>query len=112
MEGMNYQGLQTEAEGSGISTSLSRDINLLGSLLGQVIQAAAGKDGFALVEELRALCKRAHHYGDEKAREVASERIGKLTVEEIRDLLRSYTSFFHLANQARKKGDRPHQPRS
>ena len=44
---------------------LSRDVNTLGRLLGDVLAEQSGADGFALVEELRARTKALR--GDEGA---------------------------------------------
>ena len=52
-------GLDVEAEGTGISRPLSRQVNLLGMLLGQAIRQQAGQGTLDLVEELRMLCKQA-----------------------------------------------------
>ena len=51
--------LQIEIEGTGISRPLSEHVNLLGGLLGQVIQEMAGPEMLELVETLRRLCKQA-----------------------------------------------------
>lgn len=91
-----------EPEGSGISRPLSRSVNLLGHLLGEVIRKQAGEGMLELVEELRLLCKRAALEGDESLRGQAEERIRTLDEGEIEWLLRAYGSFFHLVNQAEK----------
>ena len=54
-----WQGLDIEAEGTGISVPLSEQINLVGGLLGHVIETQAGAETLALVEKLRGLTKRA-----------------------------------------------------
>ena len=95
-----WQGLNIEAEGTGISTSLSEQINLLGTMLGHVIREQAGEDSFALVEELRGLCKRAIHERRPDLRTDAAARIARLSLDEMTWLLRSYTAFFHLVNQS------------
>jgi phosphoenolpyruvate carboxylase len=92
-----------EAEGTGISRPLSEQINLLGSLLGRAIRDQAGDATLELVEELRLACKRAAQEGDPAIREVAAERIAGLSLPEIAWLLRSFTTFFHLVNQAEKR---------
>ncbi len=98
-----WQGLDIEAEGTGISKPLSEQVNLLGTLLGQAIREQAGAEMLALVEELRGLCKRAAHEGRPDLREAAAARIARLSFDEIVWLLRSYTAFFHLANQAEQQ---------
>jgi hypothetical protein len=45
-----WQGIQIEAEGTGISEPLSIQVNLLGELLGAVIREYAGQEIFELVE--------------------------------------------------------------
>lgn len=98
-----WRGLRVEAEGTGISIELSRQINLLGEMLGQVIRDEAGDEIFDLVEELRQLCKQASVDDDPALRSRAVEIIRGLELGEIVWLLRSYTAFFHLANQAEQQ---------
>ncbi len=98
-----WRGLEVEAEGTGISRPLSEQINLVGTLLGHAIRAQAGDATLARVEELRLACKRAAQEGDPAAREEAAERIAGLDLPEIRWLLRAFTTFFHLVNQAEKR---------
>ncbi|UCE06542.1 MAG: phosphoenolpyruvate carboxylase [bacterium] len=99
----HWQGLNIEAEGCGITTPLSYQVNLLGSLLGHVIRAQAGKNIFSLVEEFRLLCKEANQSGDERLFRQVQEKIKSLTLDEIVWLVRSYTTFFHLVNQAERQ---------
>lgn len=118
------QGLQIEAESTGISKPLSKQVNLLGTLLGQVIQEQAGEETLNLVEKLRKLCKQAVIQNKPELRGEASEIVAGLDLDEIVWLLRSYTAFFHLVNQAEKqeivrinrerarhKGETTYQPR-
>ncbi len=98
-----WQGLNIEAEGTGISTSLSEQINLLGTMLGHVIREQAGEASFALVEELRGLCKRAIHERRPELRADAAARIARLSLDEMTWLLRSYTAFFHLVNKSEQQ---------
>lgn len=98
-----HRGLNVEAEGTGISRPLSRQVNLLGSLLGQAVEQQAGADMLALIEELRLACKRAAQEEDPAPREQTAARISRLSREEILWLLRSYTAFFHLVNKAEQQ---------
>ncbi|PSQ80579.1 MAG: phosphoenolpyruvate carboxylase [Bacteroidetes bacterium QS_8_68_15] len=92
-----------EVAGTGVSAPLSRQINLTGAMLGAAIREQAGEDTLRLVEELRQTCKRAAAEGDPDLREEAAERIADLDLDEITWLLRSYTAFFRLANQAEQQ---------
>lgn len=92
-----------EAGGTGISRPLSESVNLLGSLLGEVIAQQAGQPMLDLVEELRLLCRSAAHSGDPAPRHQAARRIGELDDRQIDWLLRAFTAFFHLVNQAEKQ---------
>ncbi len=95
-----WQGLQIEAEGEGISPDLSKDVNLVGTLLGQSIRTVAGDDIFEQVENNRKLCKKAYQEKGSKYREEVINNISKLDNTRIDWLLRSFTSFFHLVNKA------------
>ncbi|MEM1096444.1 MAG: phosphoenolpyruvate carboxylase [Bacteroidota bacterium] len=111
-----WHGLNVEAEGTGISATLSKQINLLGTLLGQAISEQAGPAMLDRVEQLRKLCKA----GDLAA---ARDQITTLGHDEHVWLLRAYTAFFHLVNQAeqqeiiqinraRARHSTPEQPRA
>jgi len=92
-----------EAGGTGISRPLSESVNLLGSLLGEVVAQQAGPSMLDLVEELRLLCRSAAHTGDPEPRHQAAQRIRSLSDTRIDWLLRVFTAFFHLVNQAEKQ---------
>ncbi|MFW5973146.1 MAG: phosphoenolpyruvate carboxylase, partial [Bacteroidota bacterium] len=98
-----WQGLDVRAEGTGISQPLSEQVNLLGALLSDVIAERAGDDMLDLVERLRTLCKNAMHSQDDSLREQAADLIGQQDEVAIGWLLRAYTSFFHLVNQAERQ---------
>ncbi|MGK7311573.1 MAG: phosphoenolpyruvate carboxylase [Candidatus Longimicrobiales bacterium M2_2A_002] len=95
--------LEPPAEGTGISRALSDNVNLLGSLLGDAIRRHAGEAVFGHVETLRRLCKRAAEEDDPSLREEAADRIAGLDDATLGWLLRSYSAFFHLVNQAEKR---------
>ncbi len=98
-----WHGLDVEAEGTGISRPLSEQVNLLGSMLGQVVTEQSGPGMLDLVEQLRLLCKRADRTGDPSLREEAAEIIQSLDTGGITELLRIYTTFFHLVNKAEQR---------
>lgn len=98
-----WHGLKVESEGTGISRPLSEQVNLLGEMLGQVIRHQAGEPVFARVEQLRLLCKRAAAEDDPSLREHAETIIRGLELDEIVWLLRAFTAFFHLVNQAEQQ---------
>ncbi|HEU5211020.1 MAG TPA: phosphoenolpyruvate carboxylase [Longimicrobiales bacterium] len=97
------RGIDIQAEGTGISRPLSENVNLLGGLLGSVVEERAGSDMLALVEELRTLCKRALQEDDPALRERAAERLRTLSTGELQWLLRAFAAFFHLVNQAERQ---------
>jgi phosphoenolpyruvate carboxylase len=98
-----WKGLDIETEGTGISAPLSRQVNLLGALLGQATREQMGDDLFALVEDLRLLCKQAERNDEPALRAEAAQRIGELSDTQIEHLLHVYTTFFHLVNQAERQ---------
>ena len=98
-----WQGLDVAAEGTGISEPLSEQVNLLGELLGQAIRDEAGAEMLELVEKLRGLCKRAANEEAPGLRDEAAAEIEGLDLDQIMWLLRSFTAFFHLVNQAEKQ---------
>ncbi|MFW6200467.1 MAG: phosphoenolpyruvate carboxylase, partial [Gemmatimonadota bacterium] len=98
-----WKGLDVESEGTGISRPLSENVNLLGAMLGEAIRARYGDGTLELVEELRILCKEAARDDDPEKRARAAERIRDLDLDDLVALLRAFTSFFHLVNQAEKQ---------
>jgi phosphoenolpyruvate carboxylase len=99
----HWSGLEVESEGTGITRELSQHVNLLGAMLGQAVRDLAGAGTLERVEQLRGLCKRAAHAGEVGPREEAAAIIRTLDLAEIDWLLRAYTAFFHLVNQAEKE---------
>ena len=95
-----WRGLEVVSEGTGISEELSEKVNLLGEMLGQVIRDEAGEKIFGTVEELRLLCKRAAAEDRPELLNDAAHLIEQLQLPEMVWMLRAFTAFFHLANQA------------
>ncbi len=91
------------AEDDGISEPLSRQVNLLGTLLGQATREQMGDEAFARVERLRLLCKAADRADDAGKRDEAAALIADLDYDDLVDLLHVYTAFFHLVNQAEQQ---------
>ena len=98
-----WDELDLDTEGTGISKPLSRQVNLLGSMLGQISEEQGGDALFEHVEELRALCKEAEQEDDPEKREEAARRIAALDQDTLERLLHVYTTFFHLVNQAEQQ---------
>ncbi len=96
-------GLHVRARGGGITAPLSRQVDLLGSILGDAVRRHDGEPMLDLVESLRRLCKSAETDDHVEARAEAERRIAALDVDRIAGLLRAYTVFFHLVNQAEKR---------
>ena len=100
----NWQGLDIEAEGSGISAPLSYHVNLLGTLLGQVIREQAGEPVFGKVESLRNACKEADAAADpDAAFDEIAERLRKMSLDDLFWLIRSFSAFFNLVNEAERQ---------
>jgi phosphoenolpyruvate carboxylase len=81
------------------SRTLQDDIDLLGGLLGEVIQAQEPVEAFALEERARALGK-ALRSGEEAAGEQLTALVTGLSIEEATVLVRAFTSYFRLVNLA------------
>jgi phosphoenolpyruvate carboxylase len=90
-------------ETTGITPELSEQVDLLATILGDLTRAQAGEEVFALVEELRNLCRAAARGEDPAARERAAARVRQLDTPRLEWLLRVFTAFFHLVNQAEKQ---------
>ena len=98
-----WQGLEINAESTGITESLSRQVNFLGALLGHVIREQAGEPIFNLVESLRTRCKEANLSQREEIYDQLEQLIQSLSLDEIVWIIRAYTIFFHLVNEAERQ---------
>jgi phosphoenolpyruvate carboxylase len=81
------------------SRTLHDDVDLLGGLLGDVIQAQEATEAFALEERVRSLGK-ARRSGDESAGEQLADLVAGLSIDEATVLVRAFTSYFRLVNLA------------
>jgi phosphoenolpyruvate carboxylase len=100
---MNWNGLNVQAEGEGISEPLSEQVNLLGQLLGHAIREHAGLEIFNKIEELRLKLKKAYHPGNESLRQEVLHEMESLSTHELDWIIRSFTAFFHLINKAEQQ---------
>jgi phosphoenolpyruvate carboxylase len=96
------------AEPAGIGTSaardpLSREVKLLGSLLGQVIAEQAGEELLELVEHVRRLTIDLRKTGRSIHRRNLRAILEALTPAQIDDLVRAFSLYFHLTNLAEEK---------
>ena len=87
----------------GLSPQIRHQVDLLGRLLGDVIKEQAGEAVFSLVEELRVNCQAAAASRDPKTYEAIHRQIGALDLDTIFWLIRSYTTYFHLINEAERQ---------
>ncbi|GIV59569.1 MAG: phosphoenolpyruvate carboxylase [Rhodothermaceae bacterium] len=86
-----------------ISESLHEVVDLLGTELGQAVENQYGPALLDDIEVLHRLCRRATNEDDPTPRAEAEARIAALDLDRIVELLRSYTAFFHLLNQAEQQ---------
>ncbi|MEQ8524857.1 phosphoenolpyruvate carboxylase [Gracilimonas sp.] len=86
------------AESSGISQSLSKRVINLTEILEEI---AAGQHGEDFVKQLGKLpleSAKALDKGDEEALKSLQKEVSGLSLDEIKEILRMYTTFFHLVN--------------
>ena len=88
---------------NGLSPQIRHQVDLLGRLLGDVIKEQAGEEIFSLVEEFRTNCQVAGTTENHKAYEAMRQRLNKLDLDAIFWLIRSFTAFFHLINEAERQ---------
>jgi phosphoenolpyruvate carboxylase len=99
----NWNGLHIEAEGEGISEHLSKQVNLLGLLLGHAIREYAGDDVHEKIEYYRLKLKKAYNLNDSQLRSEVIDELKALKLDEIDWIIRSFTAFFHLINKAEQQ---------
>lgn len=97
-----------EAEPGGIGSSnapdsLSREIKLLGSLLGQVIAEQAGEEVLTLVERVRKLTIDIRKNPSPTRQMGLRAILEELSIEQIEALIKAFSLYFHLTNLAEEK---------
>jgi phosphoenolpyruvate carboxylase len=80
-----------------VSRTLSDDIYLLAGLLGEVIQAQAGEEAFALEERVRAHGK-AYRSGEDANGDAFAASIAAIGLDDAEMLIRAFTNYFQLIN--------------
>jgi phosphoenolpyruvate carboxylase len=96
------------AEPATIGTARARDqlaleVNLLGSLLGQVIAEQAGRDLLDLVERVRKTTIRLRREDDTGEREALAATLAGLDVERAEVVIRAFSLYFRLINLAEER---------
>lgn len=84
---------------SPVHPDISKDIDFLGRLLGEVIIELSGKKLFELEEKVRRLSKQARG-GRTAAKSELKNLISKISVEEAYELALAFTTYFELINIA------------
>lgn len=79
---------------------LSRDIHLLGDLLGEVLREQEGQHAFDLEERIRALAKEWRVTEASETFEALAQLCEGLAVQEAQPILKAFTTYFHLVNLA------------
>jgi phosphoenolpyruvate carboxylase len=82
---------------------LRNDTRLLGRVLGDVLRAQTGGEGFERIEAIRQTAirfRRAHDEEAQEARDALSALLNPLAVGEVLDVVRAFSYFSHLANIA------------
>jgi phosphoenolpyruvate carboxylase len=79
---------------------LSATIHMLGDMLGEVIRAQAGNAMFELEERVRTLAKEIRTTDQRQKREELHDIIAGLSVEDARNLIKAFSTYFALVNLA------------
>jgi phosphoenolpyruvate carboxylase len=88
---------------AGARDPLSREVKLLGALLGQVIAEQGGPDLLALVERCRLRSIAFRETGDPEAERALDAELDSLTVEQAEALAGAFSLYFQLVNLAEEK---------
>lgn len=83
--------------GAAAGRTLSDDIYLLVGILGEAIQAMAGRDAFELEEAARTLAKNLRR-GELDASAELQQLVHESDTEDLRILIRAFTNYFQLIN--------------
>ncbi len=82
------------------SDALARDVSFLGRILGDVLREQGGTALFDAVEGLRQACRHRRHHTCEAARIEIEERIAAVPDDQLEQIVRAFTVYFHLINMA------------
>ena len=91
------------AGASGARDPLSREVKLLGALLGQVIAEQGGPALLELVERYRLRSIALYETGDEAAGRALAAEIDSLDVDLAEALARAFSLYFQLVNLAEER---------
>ena len=80
--------------------ALRNDIRRLGAQLGETLVRQHGEDLLSLVEEVRSLGKSSRRGGSKEAGDALHDILEELPVEVVIQVVRAFTTYFHLANVA------------
>ena len=81
-------------------SALSRDIHLLGNLLGELIVEQHGEEALCLVEDIRKLAIQRRAEGDPALLEELWRRVLALNAGEREILIKAFSNYFQLINIA------------
>lgn len=83
---------------------ISRNVRLLGGLLGDVLREQGGADLLATVEQIRGLAKSAREtVGEDDAERQLETLLGNMTFTEALPVLKAFTTWFQLVNLAEQR---------
>jgi phosphoenolpyruvate carboxylase len=109
-------------QANGERDRLSATIHFLGDILGQVIREQAGAESFALEEHVRGLAKELRASYEPEAVAALQQIVGGLSIAQVRDLLKSFSTYFALVNLSEqlqriwvlrdRARERPNEPRA
>ena len=88
---------------AGARDPLTREVRLLGALLGQVLAEQEGAPALELVERVRERTIALRRDGDPAVRAALDAELATLTTREIATLARAFSTYFQLVNLAEEK---------
>ena len=78
--------------------TLRREVRLLTTRLGVIVQEQCGDRVFSAIEELRRLSKQIRQHSDPELVEASRRAVGRLRLEEAAAVAHAFSLFFHLVN--------------
>jgi len=101
--GADTPGEPRSAGAAGSRDALSRQVKLLGALLGQVIVEQGGPELLDLVERCRRRSIAFRETGDESAERALAAELDSLDVDAAESLARAFSLYFQLVNLAEER---------
>lgn len=97
------RGFDIDATGYGLTPQHSRQVDMLGQMVGQVLREKVSEDLFERVYRIYIQCEQSERFDDPDLLQYAQKEVSLLSDKEIRTTLRYLATLMNLLNQAARE---------